>query len=268
LHKWIRRILIVFFAILFLGSGYYVFTYYWEGHQQQESFSELGDIVDSVRQQETEPTEDVQAEPLSPYVEVTDAKGNTRIMLREYAALYELNPDVIGWITIEDTVIDYPVMQTPQHNDFYLRKAWDKTYSTRGCIYAREVCDVFEPSDNVTIYGHRMRDGSMFGSLGNYKKKSYWENHRYIQFDTLSERHTYEIVTVFQTTADDVGFAYHLFVDAADEAEYDEFIATGKSLQYFDTGITPHYGEKLITLSTCEKSVENGRLVVVARRTD
>ena len=112
-----------------------------------------------------------------------------------------------------------------------------------------------------------MKDGSMFGLLRNYRSKSYWEKHRYIYFDTLTERHTYEIFAVFTTVATKgKGFAYHQFVDADDQEEYDEYIRDCQNVDLYDTGITPQYGDKLITLSTCEYSQKNGRLVVVARR--
>ena len=90
---------------------------------------------------------------------------------------------------------------------------------------------------------------------------------RYVYFDTLSEYHTYEIFAVFQTEANHVGsFNYHLFDDAANEEEFNAFVSKCKEISYYDTGITPQFGDKLITLSTCDRSIEDGRLVVVARR--
>jgi hypothetical protein len=131
----------------------------------------------------------------------------------------------------------------------------------------REKCDVWEPSDNVTIYGHNMLNGTMFADLHDYEEKSFWKNNKLVYFDTLYEYHTYEIFAVFIVSGYlDQGFNYHTFDDAANAAEFDEFVATCKELALYDTGITPKYGEKLITLSTCDKSIENGRLVVVARR--
>ena len=174
---------------------------------------------------------------------------------------------MVGWITVPDTKINYPVMQTPTKPDYYLKRNFYKKSSDWGAIYAREVCNVNEPSDNVTLYGHHMKDGSMFTGLDKFKQKSFWETHRTFQFDTLYERHTYEIIGVFKTSANvGQGFNYHLFVDAADEGKFNEFVSTVKSLAFYETGVTAQYGDKLLTLSTCEYTLSNGRFVVVAKR--
>ena len=158
-------------------------------------------------------------------------------------------------------------MQTPAEKDYYLYRNFDKVHSDRGCIYVPEFCDVFTPSDNVTIYGHNMRDGSMFASLSKYERKSFWQDNSLIAFDTLYGHHTYQIFSVFRTTASvGQGFDYHNFANAADESQFNEFIANCKALSLYDTGITPVYGDKIICLSTCEYSQVNGRFVVAAVR--
>jgi sortase B len=112
-----------------------------------------------------------------------------------------------------------------------------------------------------------MRSGNMFHDLFKFRDKSFWETHKTFTFDTIIEQHTYEVVAVFKTTASvGKGFAYHLFVNAVDEAEFDKYISTCKKLAFYDTGVTAEYGDKLITLSTCEYSQVNGRLVLVAKR--
>lgn len=184
-----------------------------------------------------------------------------------YQTLYEMNNDMVGFIEIPGTSIKYPVVQSKYQANFYLRKNFYKVGASCGTIYVREACDVFEPSDNVTIYGHKMRNGTMFADLHLYKDKDFWEDNQIIHFDTLYEFHDYEIFAVFQTEANHPGsFNYHMFDDAKDAAEFDEFVSKCKNLAYYDTGITPQYGDKLITLSTCDKDIEDGRLVVVARR--
>lgn len=212
------------------------------------------EVTDPTVPPETEPpTEPAPSEPPS--------------ILLQFQALHAINEDMVGWIEIPGTEINYPVVQSPYEANFYLRKNFYKEKATCGTIYVREACDVFKPSDNVTIYGHNMRNGTMFADLHLYEEKDFWEDNKYIYFDTLYEYHTYEIFAVFISTADlDVGFSYHIFDDAANQAEYDEFVATCKELSLYDTGITPQLGEKLITLSTCDKSIDDGRFVVVARR--
>ena len=106
----------------------------------------------------------------------------------------------------------------------------------------------------------------MFHNLLHYEKQSYYEQHKYIQFNNLQQRHTYEIVAVFKTVATASGFGYHQFVDAVDEADFDEFMAKCKAMSLYDTGVSAEFGDKLITLSTCEYSQDNGRMVIVAKR--
>ena len=188
-------------------------------------------------------------------------------IIKECAGMYALNNDTVGWITIPGTSIDYPVVQSPYQTNFYLRRDIYKQKATCGTIFVREKCDVFAPSDNVTIYGHNMADGSMFACLHNYINKAAWDNNSLIFFDTLYEYHTYKIFAVFKTSANiGQGFSYHQFVDAANETEFNDFVSKCKELSFYDTGITPVYGDKIICLSTCEYTLTNGRLVVAAVR--
>ena len=188
-------------------------------------------------------------------------------MLAEYGEIYKLNDHTVGWIRIDGTKLDYPVMQTPEEPNFYLYRDFEKNQSARGSVYAREECDINEPSDNITLYGHNMRDGSMFAVLNDYTSRETWENNPLIFFDTLYEYHVYKIFAVFKTEASiDKGFKYHNMIKASGKEDFDNFIATAKNLSFYDTGITPQYGDKVICLSTCEYTLENGRLVVAAVR--
>ena len=116
------------------------------------------------------------------------------------------------------------------------------------------------------LYSHNMKDGTMFSDLTNYKSESFWAQHRTIQFDTLTEQNEYTVIAAFKGEASEL-FAYNAFVDAETPEEFDAYVAAVKELALYDTGISAAYGDKLITLSTCEYSYENGRMVVVAKRT-
>lgn len=178
------------------------------------------------------------------------------------------NGDLVGWISIADTNINYPVMQSVNEPNFYLKHGFDKAYSDYGCPYVQEDCDVQEPSDNLVIYGHHMSNGSMFAHLEKFKSKDFWSEHRMITFNTLTDRQEYEIVAVFRTvvyTDSPEAFKFYRFIDAESANEFDDFIAKSKELSFYDTGVTAEYGDKLITLSTCEYSRNNSRLVVVAK---
>ena len=258
---------VVLLVAAFGISAFMVGNYLIEGKKQADRYDELSNIAANV--QETVPAVTTEAqEPSAETAETTAPTEPTEPgILPGYKELYEMNNHMVGWIKMEGTKMDYPVMQSPESENFYLYKNFDKKESSRGSIYAREVCDINEPSDNITLYGHNMADGSMFACLGNYINKAAWDNNSLIFFDTLTEYHTYKIFAVFKTSANiGQGFAYHKFVDAADAAEFDEFVSTCKKLSFYDTGITPVYGDKLICLSTCEYTLDNGRLVVAAVR--
>ena len=261
MKKWMIRALLALFTVTFLVSGGLLLNYYLQDAKREANYDELSEMVESARQ---ESNTDVK---LPEYEQIIDPEtGESRMILREYASIYLMNPDMVGWICIPGTKVDYPVMHCPEKTDYYLKRDFYKKSSAAGSIYIRENCDVFAPSDNITIYGHRMNSGAMFGQLMEYKEQDFWEDHRYIQFDTLTQRNTYEIFAVFKISArTNNGFPYHTFVDMAEE-EFSEFVKQCQSRSLYDTGISVEYGDKLITLSTCEKGSSNTRFVVVAKR--
>lgn len=277
MKKWLYNVLIMVFAGVFLVSGGFLAAYFIDGYNQQNRYGELASLKTEAttprplptQPDATQPTAEALPEPTAPaMVEVTDPKtGETRLVLPEFAALYELNSDIIGWMKIPGTVVDYPVMHTPEDPEHYLLRNFDGENSKRGCLFIQAECDPFAPSDNITIYGHHMRDGTMFGQLEKFRKKSFRDEHPYIYFDTLEGLHTYEIMAVFLTTASvGQGFPYHSYVDMEDAAAFDAFVERCQKLSLYKTGVQAQYGDKLICLSTCEYSQDNGRLVVVAKR--
>ena len=172
----------------------------------------------------------------------------------------------MGWLSIPGTNIDYPVMQTVDEPNFYLKRSFDKQYSDYGVPYVQENCDL-ALSDNCVIYGHHMNNGTMFAGLCKYESEDFYQEHKIICFDTLSSFGEYEIVAVFKTVAySEQGFKYYHFTRAESAEDFDDYIAQCKALSLYDTGVTAEYGDRLITLSTCEYSRKNGRMVVVAKR--
>lgn len=182
------------------------------------------------------------------------------------AELKKQNCDFAAWLSIPDTNIDYPVMQTPNNQDYYLYKNFNKEYSRYGTPYLQANCNI-SSSDNLIVYGHNMRTKAMFHDLTLYKDISFYKEHRLIYFDTPESEQTYEIIAVFKTVAySNEAFEYNTFVSASDEQEYREYVKKCKSLSLYDTGLSAEYGEQLLTLSTCEYSQTNGRIVVVAKK--
>ena len=189
-------------------------------------------------------------------------------VLDEYAGLYAENSDTIGWLKIDGMTIDYVVMQAPDEINKYLRHDFYGKDSTRGCLFVDEYCDIFN-SDNIIIYGHNMKDGSMFGTLDSYADESFYAEHKIIRFDTIYEKHSYEVVAAISTSIpakDEDVFRYYEYTSSNDEEtflDYADFIEKNK---LYDTGVEINPGDKLLTLSTCAYHTTDGRFVVVARQ--
>ena len=242
-----------FFAALFLFSGVMLYRQYADEKQSAEAFDNIAALV----QEETPPADEPQeTEPPQP----------EQTAFEKYAAVYEQNNDFVGWISIDGTNIDYPVMQTIDNPNYYLKHSFEKQYSDYGVPYVQENCDL-EFSDNCVIYGHHMNNGSMFADLCKCADEDFYREHKTIRFDTLSGFGEYEVISAFKTVAySEQGFKYYHFVNADSAEDFDAFIAKCKELAFYDTGVTAEYGDKLITLSTCEYSRQNGRMVVVAKK--
>ena len=251
-----KSIICVVAAVCLLGTaafcGFRIYHHYAQVDEQTEAFEEIAEVVENDPDEEEKQTD----EPVSEGEDI----------LAKYRELYLQNEDMVGWISIAGTTINYPVMQTKNNPNFYLKRNFEKEYSDLGVPYIQENCDI-ATSDNLIIYGHHITGGRMFGALEDYKSQSFYEEHKTIQFDTLTEQAEYEIIAVFKTVAYSAqGYRYYDFVDAENEEEFDAFVGKCKELALYDTGVTAEYGDRLITLSTCEYSAQNGRLAVVAKK--
>lgn len=198
--------------------------------------------------------------------EITPQKTEMMLKLEE---LQKENNEIIGWIEIEGTNINYPVLQA-NNNDFYLTHNYKKEKAPSGSLFLDKNFDLENVSSNYLIYGHRNKQGLMFEDLLKYAKESFYKDHKTIKFTTNKEDAVYEILAVFYSkvyykSEKDV-FRYYYFVNANNEAEYNEFINEAKKASIYDTGVTAQYGEQLLTLSTCEYSQEDGRFVIVAKK--
>ena len=189
-------------------------------------------------------------------------------VLDEYKTLYEKNKKLIGWIKIDDTIIDYPVMQTSD-NDYYLDHNFNQEYDKNGSLFLDCDSSIYPRSTNLIIYGHHMKSGQMFGQLQMYAKESYAKKHSVIQFDSIYEEGTYQVMYVFRSQVyneDDLVFKYYQFIQANSEEEFNSYMEEMAAMSLYDTGVTASYGDSLLTLSTCDNSQTDGRFVVVAKR--
>ncbi len=190
------------------------------------------------------------------------------VMLPHLEELYSQNPDLAGWIKIPDTVVDYPVMYTPEDGEKYIYADFKGKFNVAGLPFMEDDCSMDPESDNLIIYGHNMKNGSMFASLLKYKKESYWKEHPVILFSTLYEEREYEIIAAFYDRVyyqyEDC-FKFYQFINARDKGHFEEAMTYYSENALYDTGVTAEYGDRLITLVTCAYHMENGRFVVVAR---
>ena len=236
------------FGIAALTSIAFLLMYAAQSKQQAHLYSDLAAVRKQDTQQETASGPEKQA---------------------SYQNLYWENTDMVGWIQIEGTNIDYPIMQTPADPTYYLKHDFEKNYTDYGCPFMQANCDALAPSDNLIIYGHNMKDGSMFADLAKYRSKDFWQTHKTVWFDTELGSSAYEIFAVIHTTvqADDAdAFPFYWFVDAASPEEFADYVSACKAQALYDTGISAEYGDKLLTLSTCDNITDDGRLLVIANK--
>ena len=203
-----------------------------------------------------------------PHEAPVQASKKEQTVLPQYARLYEMNPDFFGWLSIEGTEIDFPVMYSPDRPEHYLNRAFDGSKSYGGVPFVDGRCS---PDGNIyLIYGHHMRNKSIFGKLPLYAQQSYCEEHPIIRFDTRYEEREYQVIAAFYSRVygqnETSVFRYYAYVDLSDEAVFDEYVACIRSAAIYDTGLTATYGDDLLALSTCNYHTRNGRFVVVARR--
>lgn len=221
---------------------------------------------DTTKKQEnnTEATGDGEAEATTPKEETTT---QNLTVLPEYAELIQQNPEMVGWISIDDTGINYPVVQ--KDNTYYLTHGFDQSNNTNGSIFMDERCSIVSPTINTIIYGHNMKSGMMFGGLKNYLQAGYLESHKYIQFNTIYEKRTYEIVAVCLSEVqyqDEDAYRYYDFITSTSAQDLQDFVENVDSLAVYGNADGLTLQDKLLTLSTCNSYTEDGRLFVVAKQ--
>lgn len=214
------------FALAF-GSGVALLMQYLDTRNSSESFEQLAEKIAEV------------TEPVAP-VEGTAETAEEALAQTKYGALFYENQDFVGWISIEGTNVNYPVMQTPNEPDYYLKHNFKKRHSDYGVPYVDEAC-MLGISNNVVIYGHNMKDGSMFADTCEYKRKSFYEEHKIICFDTRFTIDEYEVVAMFKYNVNNETFKFNAYT-TMDEAEFDEFMENVRARQLYDTGVDIEYG--------------------------
>lgn len=189
-------------------------------------------------------------------------------VINPYADSFLANEDMVAWLTIPGTNIDYPVMWTPFDENYYLYRDFNGNENANGCLLLDTDSSLNPLTTNLIIHGHNMKSGAMFGNLTDYENKDFFDNHKEVILHTRESQKNYEIIAVFRSQVykktDDV-FKFYKFFQANTQEEFDNFYNNIKALSIYDTGITATYGDNFITLSTCVYHVQNGRFVVIAK---
>ncbi|MEG2774634.1 MAG: class B sortase [Acetivibrio sp.] len=195
----------------------------------------------------------------------------SKIILPEYQSLWEKNKDMIGWLTIPETGVDYPVMYRLEDDNYYLSHGFNKTEDKNGLLVLDKRCDITQSGGQHIIYGHNMRSGAMFGNLLNYKEKAYYEYNPIIEFDSIYEKGSYEIISVFVSKIfyqDEEGFRFYDYTKFTSEEEFRDYYDTIKKRSLYKINAEASYHDTLLCLVTCEYTDENGRLVIVAKKVE
>ena len=257
LEKFIYILLMTFIVCSIL----YLIRYYYDIYNTRKQSHLLDDIAINenvvLTQQNDEPENKDN---------ITSTKTDRMLKIEE---LQKENSDIIGWIEIENTNINYPVLQGSD-NKFYMTHNYKKQYSKNGSIFLDKDYSWSPPSSNLLIYGHNNKNNTMFQELLKYKDVEFYNNHPNIRFTTKDEDSIFEIISVFRSKvyykSEKNVFRYYYFINSNNEQEYNEFVQNAKNASLYDTGKTATYGEQLMTLSTCSYHTTDGRFAVVAKR--
>lgn len=226
-----------------------------------EDFDELAALITDVSLTETDSDNTDTGETAE--TAAGDSNGEsgkdvTKVITRNLTPLFEKNDDCIGWIYVEGTTVNYPVMHTPTEPQRYLRRNFEREYSIAGVPFLDGACTL--ECDNLIIFGHNMKNGTMFSDITPYQSEAYFTEHPVIEFETADGLKKYKVMAVVPVKNNDGWYSFRV---ADDEADYDARIADIKSRSLYDTGVTPEYPAQLLTLSTCEGATQKDRIIVI-----
>ena len=258
--------LLVFFILIFIGSSVYLGHYFYTIHKAQDSFDDLKALIgdDADAGSGDRATSGDAGESALEFEEIDGV-----LVQKKFVNIYKENNEFAGWLTIPGTSVDYPVMYTPDDEQKYLHLDFNQEYSSSGTLFVAAASDPYLPSDNVLVYGHNMKAGTMFHTLLEYESEEFYKEHSTFTFDTIKDNAEYEVIAAFRTKIDeedDSLFKYYDFHYASNEEEFNEYVEKAKSMTPYNIEATATYGDKLVTLSTCAYHTNEGRYVIVAKK--
>ena len=260
--------LIYFFIILDVILSIIYIIKFFSIRQEAIEESQLLDSIKIEKSSEIQTTEENIDENEINQEKTDEQTSEVTDRMLKLKVLQEQNEDIVGWIEIEDTNINYPVLQG-EDNEYYLTHNYQKEKSQKGSIFLTKDYDWNLPSSNLLIYGHNIMYGQMFQDLLKYADEEFYSMHPTIRFTTQRKDSEYEIISAFKARvyykSEENVFRYYDFINAETEEEYIEFVKNAKASSLYDTNVTAEYGDQLITLVTCSYHTEDGRFVVIGR---
>ena len=259
-------IVIGIFSVIIIACLISIFSRMYTENKEKEAFRQLAEIV-------TEDTTDATIEETikKPNIlKASDFDNEVQAEQTVYCTTYyephsiseliSMNSECFGWISIAGTNINYPVMHTPSNPQKYLNKNFYGEYSYSGTPFIDARCSA--DSTNLIIYGHHMNNGTMFADLCNYTDYSYFTEHPTVVLETKDRAFAYSVFSAMKVKSDD----WYRFTTVGTEKSYNSRIEYAKEKSIYDTGITPVYGQQILTLSTCYGYNQDDRILVLAVR--
>ncbi len=257
-------IVIGVFSVIIIACLISIFSQLYTENKEKEEFRRLSEIV-------AEDTTNGNIQTVrKPNILKVNESDNDAEQPMYYATYYQphsvselisINPDCFGWISIAGTNINYPVMHTPYNPQKYLNRNFYGEHSQSGVPFLDSRCTA--DSTNLIIYGHHMNNGTMFADLCNYTSSAYRDAHPTVVLETKDGASAYTVFSVMKVKSDD---DWYRFTSALTENRYNSMIEYAKLHSLYDTGITPAYGQRILTLSTCYGNSNDGRILVLAVR--
>ncbi len=263
--------LLLLFAAIAAVSGWKLFSILRQTGREERNFESMAVLVEQYQQNQGGGQGEGDGEDLADSGEAEEspeeAARRSRLQAQEaYAALQKQIPDFYGWVSIPETRINYPVMRTPEDAEYYIHRDFHGEYSYSGVPFFSEGC--FPGCGNDLIYGHNMKNGTMFADLLSYEKEEYWKEHPVIYFDTPETLGEYQVFAAFYSEAypqDAEGvFRFYQYTDLTAPERFVEYISQCRKSSLYDTGVSAEFGDEILTLVTCSYHTEEGRFVVAA----
>lgn len=241
--------------LVFILSIFFIVMIYIKYKKAEDEYKKLQNLVDVVEVEKEKPVEEPEEE--EPIV------VDTSVPKVDFNELWKVNKDIVGWIKIDNTPVDYPIVQS-NDNEKYLYRTVQGTHNSAGSIFMDYRANAKFEFHNSVLYGHKMKNGTMFGTLYKYKTKSYYEENKYIWLVTRDVTYKYEVFSVYEFDSKEHFYEFNF----EDETEYQNYLNYIKNASYYNTGLEVTTDDYILTLSTCTVNLDDTRLAVIAKRVE